>query len=206
MKTSKGSCLAILALFAAPGAAHAGTATATGTANFNVVNQCSVTGTTVDLGTYTTTDTAEKIGQQLGYWDDDTLFEFFTGSVGQGTMNLGSVTCDDGTPYSLRIQGNGPLALVGIPLEPGTLPMYTFVKTIGDITIPDETYTPGWGSLTDSVSDPITGIGSGSAQAIRGNIVASLFLHDFNPGALKRNQQLGAPGVYSDTITYTLTF
>lgn len=204
MKTSKGSCLAILALFAAPGAAHAGTATATGTANFNVVNQCSVTGTTVNLGTYTTTDTVEKIGQQLGYWDDDIL-QMFVGSAGQGNVDLGSVTCDNGTPYSLKLEGNGQAGSVGIPLAPGALNVNIFVKTIGGITLPDENYASGWGSETSTFTTPLGGIGSGSAQAIRGNLVPTLISYDF-PGLIKRNQQLGTPGVYSDTITYTLTF
>lgn len=50
------------ALVALPGMAQAGTATATGTATLTVINQCTVTGATVNLGSYTTSNTWANVG------------------------------------------------------------------------------------------------------------------------------------------------
>jgi len=44
--------IVVAALAAMPGAAQAGTASATGTAAFNVTSQCTVTGANVNLGTF----------------------------------------------------------------------------------------------------------------------------------------------------------
>jgi len=54
------------ALAALPGAAQAGTATDTKTAAFDVINQCSVTGATINLGTYRTNQTWGDVAAVLG--------------------------------------------------------------------------------------------------------------------------------------------
>ena len=82
------------ALLATPGLAHAGTSTATGSASMNVLNQCSVTGANVNLGTFTTNNTWADVGSQLGYWGE-AMYSY--GSQGASYANFGSVTCDAGT-------------------------------------------------------------------------------------------------------------
>jgi len=108
--------LAATALVALPGAAQAGTSTDTGAASMTVINQCSVTGANVNLGTYTTNQTWDDIGKVLGRNYGDTGYS--PGTLGQEYVNFGSVTCDTATPYTLYINGSFLGQSIGIDRPP----------------------------------------------------------------------------------------
>lgn len=82
------SFLAITACLAGASAASAGTSAATGAATLNIVNQCTVTGANVSLGTFLTTDTVQAVANQNGY-QDSTTYDFVPGTNGIGTVHMG---------------------------------------------------------------------------------------------------------------------
>lgn len=196
--------IAAIAVVAAPSVAMAGTSTATGAANFNVTNQCAISGTTVNLGSYLTTDTPQKIGQQLGYYDDDT-FAFVAGSNGIGSVNLGSVTCDSGTPYTVAITGSNPNKDIKVNLASEAVYFQAFIKKVGNINIADGAPGSNFGGYGNPNYGQTSATGSGVAQPVMGNIVP--FVQSYGlAGFLERGQALGAAGTYTDTLTYTLSF
>lgn len=195
---------AAAAIVAAPSVAIAGTSTATGTATFKVVNQCTISGTTVNLGTYLTTDTPETIGQQIGYYDDDT-FTFVAGGNGTGSVNLGSVTCDNGTLYTVAIDGTNANKDIKVNLANEAIYFQAFVKKIGDVTIPNSWPGSDFGGYGNSNYGTTSATGSGTPQAIMGNIIPLLQSYGL-AGFLERTQPLGAAGTYTDSLTYTLSF
>lgn len=101
-----------LAVF--PTLAHAGTSVTNGTANFNVTEQCSVSGKVVNLGAYPNFTTMRDLGLTLGYFEnaastpDPGYYQmgYLTpGSKGDSWANWGAVTCTNGTLYNLKIVG-----------------------------------------------------------------------------------------------------
>lgn len=198
-----------IALAAVPGIAHAGTSTANGTATLNVVNQCSVTGATVDLGTYTSNNTIADVAAQTGGYLEDYVYR--AGSLGLEYANWGTINCDSGTQYSLVIQGSNPAGFGGGMIrfawqDAGVDKKMTFhvlVKKIGNNNVPDN-FGPwaGAGSIANLPGNlgPVAGVGSGQDQAIKGSAV-----YDFLSSTEDSTEKLKA-GTYSDTLTYTLNF
>lgn len=207
MKVNKpyliGAAMAASLMIAHP--AIAGQSTATGTASLTVINQCSVTGNSINLGTFLASQTFQDVGVVNGYFDPDE--NWVEGSRGIGTLNLGSVTCDSGTPYSLRIMGSGTRGSVRVNIGAKNVVASVWVKSIGGQVQVD----PFGGNLGAYVSeaswDPAIGVGSGAPQAVLGTIPIGFgILQSLNGGDALPTDQLGAAGTYADTLVYTLNF
>lgn len=204
-KARLGALLFVAGMAATSNAAYAGTSTGTGTATFKVLNQCSVTGANVNLGTFTTTQTAGDVAASLGYLqgvDSDLLTR---GTMPDGALVLGSVTCDAGTPYTLRIDpavSGAPqvFSLLGLTLNGKGLALSTWARKIGD-----QSLGSNWASSIDawymSNFNPAAAIGTGAPQQITGNIYVETAYSE-----MQLTDQLGQAGVYSAPQIYTLTF
>jgi len=183
-----------------PSLAHAGTSTASGTATFNVANQCSVTGASVNLGTYTTSQWLDDIAKDLGGIDDNGTFVL--GSRGQSYVTWGSVTCDNGTPYTLTIRGtSGTPGMItfGDPGGRFRADFDIYVKSIGGTMIADsDAAIAGAGAKASAA--PVAGTGTGSAQAILGSAI-----YNYSQSMGSYYSGLTA-GTMTDTLTYTLNF
>lgn len=210
MKKLMGSFLVTVVCLGAPSAASAGTNTATGAATMTVFSQCTITGANVSLGTFRTTDTIQALVDQIGYQDGATL-EMSVGTNGIGTVPLGSVTCDNGTPYSITMESNGWLGSIDIPMPAGILELYPMVKKIGDF---DTTNRPAYEGPFGIWPSPgnlqyyrtqLGTIANGSPQQIMGNLIAWA-PPTTTDGYIGRNEQVGTAGVYSGSWTTTLNF
>lgn len=188
------------AMVALPGIAQAGTSTATGTVSMTVLNQCSVAGATVNLGTYSAGQTWGNISAALGSIDG--MYNFQPGSLGSEYLNYGSVTCDAGTPYTLSIRGSHTSGEILIPHNGKTGRLLVALKKIGGTTIAD-TWTPGSGHVFSD--DTVSGVGTGSAQTLLGSAIM-FNLTNVIWNAPSDSDTLGAAGVATDTLTYTLNF
>lgn len=193
--------IVVAALAALPGMAQAGTDTATGTATFSVNDQCSVTGATVNLGTYNVNDTWGTVGSQIGYVTSGGLW--IPSPRGYELLNFGSVTCDSGTPYTLTVKGTATGYLPGaISLVIGgrTAIVAPYIKKVGTTTIADSSAlgagTRAW------TGTGVAATGTGAAQSLIGHANLNLV---YSPGTLATDK-LTTAGTYSDTLTYTLTF
>lgn len=178
----------------------------------NVVNTCTVTGTTVNLGTFRTTDTLQTVGNKIGYQDGET-YELVAGTDGVGTVSMGSVTCDSGTSYTLTMESTGWYGSMDIQMHAGILELYPMVSKIGDTVITDGTTGfNGFGKwpspqtlaiYTDQ--SPVGTIATGAPQEIKGNVIAWV-APTYSNGYMGGDQELGTPGVYTGTWTTTLYF
>ena len=189
-------------LFAVPGMAVAGTSTATGAASFNVTNQCSITGATVNLGTFTVNQTWGNVGAELGM---ASASGYTVGSRGVEYLTWGSVTCDNGTPYTINIKGTATNQnAITLRVNNKTAMLHPFIKKIGAIAIADNNagITPNAGARADHTF-LVSGAGTGAAQAIVGNALLAL-VHGGT--TITVADQLAITGSYTDTLTYTLNF
>ena len=197
------SAIALAAGIAAlPGAANAGTSTATGTANLTVTTQCSVTGANVNLGSYTTAQTWGDVGAALGKHDDASGYA--AGSRGFEYLNWGSVTCDNAMPYTLSISGTASLGRIKMAVGTKTATFDLYVKKVGTNTVSDTNGTtiPGGGALMNAGGD-VTVLGTGAQQDLLGSVVHARSATDNTAAA---TDALGTAGTYNDTLTYTLKF
>lgn len=198
------TALAAAAIAALPGAAQAGTATATNSANFVVTNQCSVTGAVVNLGSYTTNTTWGQVGASLGLRNGPS---FSAGSRGFEYLNYGSVTCDAGTPYTLSIKGTNTIGNAGtatMVLNGKRVGLEMGVKKLGGVTMADS--SAAWPNTGHQIwATPLSGTGTGVAQPILGNMTVYVFSVASATWA-NAGDTLGTPGQYTDDLTYTLNF
>lgn len=203
-KTAYKIAAAGIALAALPGVAQAGTATTTSTASFNVITQCSVTGATVDLGTFTVNNTFFELGQKIGYTYPAQGTEQ-PGTDGYEGVTWGTVNCNNGTPYSVKIKGNSPYNGILINVGGKTAHLMTFVKTIGGVTAPlnEGSWTAVWGASANPSTSGAAGVGTGTAQAIRGS--APIYFQLAGLTALDTDK-FNVAGTYTDNLTYTLNF
>lgn len=185
--------------------AMAGTSSATGTVSFTVVNECSVAGSTVNLGTFLTTQTFQDIANANGYFDaDDNWFE---GTRGTGSVNLGSVTCDSGAPYTAAIQGSGPAGAITMSIGGKTVYASIWIKSIGG-QVQADALVPDLGAYASDLSwDRPSGVGSGTPQTILGTVPLGFgYVKQQNGGTAELTDQLGTAATYADTLVYTLNF
>lgn len=192
--------LAAGALVALPGMAQAGTSTASGTASINVLNQCSVAGATVNLGTYSANQTWGDVGAALGKLD--LMYNFNPGSLGSEYLNFGSVTCDAGTPYTLTIDGSYGYGAIVLQHNGKRGRFWMAVKKLGNTVMADN-WNSGGGHVFQG--DVLNGVGTGSAQSLVGNV----FMHNTSTvfwDAPDDSDTLGVAGVSTDTLNYTLNF
>lgn len=191
---------------ALPGLARAGTSIATGTADLDVINQCSVSGATVNLGNYTASQTLGDIVASLGGMDYGPVYT--AGNRGQDYLTWGTVNCDSGTPYSLSIQGTATISFSpgGIYFEwrDAQNSRYTaifdiYVKSIGGTTVADSVAAaPGAGARANVT--PAAGIGTGAPQLVKGSAVWN---YDASMSQLYDSVPQGS---LTDSLTYTLNF
>lgn len=194
--------IVVAALAAMPGAAQAGTASATGTAAFNVTSQCTVTGANVNLGTFNVNDTWAIFGSQVGYWANGNVWK--PGSSGFEYLNYGSVTCGSGTPYTLTIRGTGTAPTtyaIRLVIGGKTAYLAPFIKKVGATTLADNGTAPNAGRM-GWANAGVPGTGTGTAQSLLGSALLDLAN---SPGTLD-NDKFAVAGTYSDTLTYTLNF
>lgn len=205
--------LSLAACLAGASAASAGTGTATGTAAMNVVSQCTVTGANVSLGTFRTTDTIQNLADQTGYWDGD-QDKRVVGTNGVGTISLGSVTCDNGTPYSVTMDGSGGwYGDVEFQMQGGKVMLFPFVKKIGDkvFTSGGAYYEPfGFWPSTENLqyygdTQEVNAIATGAPQQIMGNVIPMTY-STTGGGYLGKDLPFGQAGVYTGSWTTTLNF
>lgn len=190
-----------VAVMALPGAAHAGTGSATGTATMAVVSQCSVSGANINLGTYLSTNTWFTVGNATGINFNG---GYTAGSQGQEYLNYGSVTCDAGTPYTLSIAGTGTSGTVKVTVNAQVGAFQPAVKRIGGTVVTDS--DGGFAGVGNIMTTrPLSATGTGTAQTVLGSVLLT------SPGAgfgstNSLTSQLTQKGVFTDTVNYTLTF
>lgn len=198
-----GAAIATACAVASP--ALAGQSTATGTASFNVVSQCSVSGAAVDMGTYRVTDTFQTVADTISYVNASATW--VPGSRPPGTTTLGSVTCTNNLPYALTIKGPGTFGAAVLDIGSKRVAAGIYIAKIGNQIQPDSV-VPGLGAYV-SVNGyaPASGVGTGAPQAVMGTIPLGFAnLKTANAGTAELTDQLGTVGSFSSPLTYTLTF
>lgn len=182
-----------------PGTVHAGTGSATGSAAMTVTSQCSVTGATVNLGTFNTSQTVGDLAAVLGYLDGDGGANFNRGTMSDGALNLGSVTCGSGVPYTFRVhtldysQGD----YLRFNLGSKTLSTSIWAQKVGD-----QMLEPNWYNAPTrwiGVSTQLTG--TGAPETIQGNIYLEL-----SYGDMALSDKIGVAGTYSAPFFYRVDF
>lgn len=208
---SRSALTLTLALAIVPASAQAGTTTAVSNVAVELVSQCTVTGATVNLGSYRNTQYWREVAQSIGYYlagmnDGLSATGIRSGTRGWEYANFGSVTCDAGLPYSLRIQGtaaDGGMIRLNVN---GTIALFMpAIKRLGGNVVPDNAAPNYVNSGHHMYFGPMSGVGTGTAQEMLGSAVINL-----NLGAestVRSNSMLGGGGgSYADTLTYTLNF
>lgn len=200
--------LASLAALALPGAAHAGSAGDQAAASFTVIEKCSVTGANVQLGTFVVGTTMREIGDELGRRGSFGI----AGSLGtRGTeyLNWGSITCAKDTRYKLKIAGThtGANAPGGVQFTIGTKTFVfaPYVKKIGaDPVVENSWGSGGYGAYSGYAPQGFpAGVGTGEPQAVLGNLA---FHAAASGGAATLDETVEQVGIYTDQLTYELTF
>lgn len=199
-----------LGLVMLPAAAQAGTGTATSTASFTVGLQCSVTGATVNLGTYKNTQYWYEVANSIGYYLAGLNDGMSASGIRQGTRgweyaNFGSITCDAGTPYSLLIKGTSTKSnMVRINVNSTIAVFMPAIKRLGGAVVPDNAAPNYVNSGHHMYFGAMSATGTGAAQALLGSAVINLNLGD--ESTVRSNNLIGTNGSYADTMTYTLNF
>lgn len=193
-----------LGLVAMPLAAQAGTTTAVSNVAVELAAQCTVTGATVNLGSFLTSQTWDIVALSLG---GRTTAAYTRGSRGFEYLNFGSVTCDNGAPYTLSIKGTmatGNAGSIRFSHNGKTIEMNIGIKKLGTVTLPDNsTYWPGTGQQVWATLGALNATGTGLPQDLIGNVTVN-----FASGGTTATQgeKLAVAGVMTDDLTYTLTF
>ncbi|MFM2300699.1 MAG: hypothetical protein RLZZ84_435 [Pseudomonadota bacterium] len=198
---------AALALAALPGAAHAGTSTANGSAALGVGAQCSVTGGTVNLGTYSSAQTWGDVGKEVGLTDDSTFAT--AGTKGLQGLNLGSVACENGVPFSLNIlgTGGGGSGHIRLTMNGKVVNLLMFVKKVGATPIND-----GPGGIYAGFGKAMvqnffaSAPGTGAPQAVLGSALVNTRPASAAGGTTALLTDKLTVGTYTDTLSYTLNF
>ena len=188
--------LAAAAALALPTTAQAGTETTTSTASFNVVQQCAVTGATVNIGTYIAGQTWLDLGKETGYGPSGV--PFVPGTRGKQWANFGSILCTPGTYFTIRLSGNVNGCITFI-MNNKTYYLSAWANKIGTVTVPDgvPSVYPGGGKNMGSMTFGTNG--TGVAQPILGSVI-------LQESAGSRFSDPLLAGQYVDPLTYTLTF
>lgn len=193
------AAMAVATFVAVPGIAQAGTRTATANVTMQVASQCTLTGATVYLGAFKTTDTWGTVAAKHGV---ATFGTYTVGTAGQESLKFGTVTCDTGLPWNLTIKGtaNGTGAgLIWITVNGKFVLMYPGIKKVGTKTIADSGLWSGTGQQV--AQSPVYETGTGAPQDLFGNVTLN-----FSGSTATSTTPLAVVGNASDTLTYTLTF
>jgi len=197
------SALATAAALCLPAAAQAGTSTTTSTASFAVADQCTVTGATVNLGTFRADQTWGDVGNAVGANRDGLVLNR---NAGVAYLTFGSVTCSNGVPYTLVARGNKFSGMNMTFTVNGYEARFSpFIKTLGGVVVPDSR-TGTYAQHGRLFGDNISGVGTGVAQPMVGSMIAE-FTQTVNPGnAAQQDTPLGVAGQHVSPIDFTLTF
>lgn len=165
------------ALAALPGMAQAGTSSTTSTASFNVASQCSVTGATVNLGTFNTNQSWVEVAVAHGWDDGVSGYNYRFGSRGQSSLNYGSVNCAAGTPYTLQIKGSAGSvdpsnagAIRFVTSGGGNMVALPAIRSLGGQYIPNDPSSPRWPTGVHVWNRYLNGTGTGVPQDLLGNV------------------------------------
>lgn len=210
-------CAALAACFSGGSTAIAAATSAVSTATLtisNAANICTVKGAKVSMGTYKSNDTLQTVADQLGYQAAD--YNIRTGTNGVASVNLGSVTCQDGVDYTIGFLGTGDKGNLELILPNGKVRLHAMIKRLGDTIIPDgASYFNGFGKSGNpnvhlgyegANGGAIGATGNGKEQVILGNVIVSILvagtgIYDHFP-----TEQLGAEGAYTSTWTSQVNF
>lgn len=188
---------------------RAETVSANGTAVFAVVNLCSVTGASIDLGINGSVQPLADVAAAQGWY----LSGSRGGTVGTGInsgmqgfayASFGSVTCDAGMPYSVLITGNGQFNSAQLRIDGAMSRFLLAVKKLGGAEVPDNAGPDFAGSGHQMAFGALPGTGTGAAQVLVGSAVL-----DLDTSAVMTSRSNGparSAGAYSDKLTYTLVF
>jgi hypothetical protein len=197
---------AALALAALPQTAlAAGQNTANGNAALQVTNLCTLSGTSIDLGTYSTNQTWGDVGASLGLANEAVDTSYRVGTRGTQYLELGTVSCPATVLSAFNVLGTG-----AVQNTPGTVPIamngkvmniLLFVKKFGTTDIND---FPG-GFYAGAGEAMVTNFfalstSDGSPQKVLGS---ALVFTRSSTAAL--TDKLTA-GTYSSQLSYTLNF
>ncbi len=193
--------LVSITIAAIPSAVQAGSASSSANASFNVIEKCSVTAKDVSLGTFTVDHTWEDVSATLGKYVHGGSYT--AGSRGKEYVDFGSVTCESGHTYALKIKGSGVkggLAVLDIGGRTATLAPYA--KKLDGVDLPDTSgRLPGVGSQLHDLG--FRGVGDGEEQKVFG----SIFVSFGSAGSTAApTDTLAIAGSYSDTLKYMLEF
>jgi hypothetical protein len=195
------------ALVALPGVANAAGSTGGTGSSALIVNNvgCSITGTSVDLGTFTSSDTWQTVGDALGKFTGGV---YTAGSRGQRYVNFGSITCDNLLGYTFTIQGTataaGGAGAIKITTNGKTALLYPGVKTVGATVLADVLANfVGFGVPLANPIRAVSATGTGAVQQVLGSVVVS-------PGNSTENTAVFtdklAAGTFSDQLRYAINF
>lgn len=198
------TAIAAAALTALPGAAQAGTTTATANVTMQVGTQCAVSGANIHLGSFKTTETWGTVGAKHGSY----VFNVYTGgTAGKESLYYGSVTCDLNLPWTLTVKGTatgtGSVGGVKISLNGQTAVLYPAIKRVGSVNLSDNmpSYFPGTGAQVWQIA--AQGTGTGARQDLYGNITLT---YSATETTVTSTTTMGAPNTGTGSLTYTLTF
>ncbi len=197
--------LVTIAAMTLPSVAHAGSSGDQSAASFTVIQKCSVTGSTVQLGTFAVGTTMRQVGEELGRAG----YERGIGSRGTEYLTWGSVACDKDTRYKLKIGGKRIAVSVpgGVEFKIGTRTFVfaPYVKKIGADLVPDNDWgVGGFGAYSGYAPQGLpAGVGTGQPQAVLGSVA----FHAYASGGFSTlDEKLQLAGVYTDQLIYELTF
>lgn len=183
-------------------AAQAGTSTATANVTMQVANQCMLSGATVYLGPYKSTENWAAVGAKHG---SSSLGTYTAGTAGGESLKFGTITCDAGLPWALMIKGTGNGTATGtimLTLNGKFSIMYPAIRRVGTTTVPDgNSHYLGTGQQVWST--PLYGTGAGTPQDLFGNVT---LMFTGAGSTAYATTPLGAAGTGSDALTYTLSF
>ncbi len=198
------STIAVAAAFVAalPGMAHAGTSDDQGSAVFDVVTQCSVTGANVDLGAFLTTQTWGDVAKELGEVNSSNPDPIY-GTKGKTYVKWGSVTCNKDLEYFVQMHGSTASARVVFTHNGKAIGFLPFVEELGGVT--------GFGIPGASIAGTgkslylgFTATGTGARQDMLGS--AMLRFGSQYTSVTPTDVIGGPPTALTDTLNYKLTF
>lgn len=189
-----------LGLVAVPVTAQAGTTTAVSNVAVELAAQCTVTGATVNMGTYRSTQTWGDVASVLGSYGENGAVE---GSAGMEALEFGSVNCSAGAPYTLVVTGNDTNNSYFMVNEQFIF-MIPMFKSLGGTPLPDAN-TSQFGGFGTRASFPISHVGTGAPQVLRGTMLIGIE-ETGALGTVHPQQQIGTIEQLSTPLSYVLTF
>lgn len=191
--------------------AHAATAERTVYVSFTINGQCTVNGGAVNLGTFLTRNNWSDVANSLGYYapvSRGVLAGYKQGTRGLEYANYGTLTCDNGTQYTLDIAGSGSSKSIKIQMGANTVSFRPILKRVGSDVVPDNgTDAVLVGTGHHFAEGVYSGVGIGVAQELRGSAIIDASAGSETTArfdsSLEDRLLLGS---WTDTLRYTVNF